>query len=363
MIEGKIVKMNRHTNCIQKKVIHSILCITLITSCGTPNAPYTGEIPSTESKALRLTFKRFDEDLYHQSFAEPASSADSLRNSYQNFFCDFVETDIRIGKCNDSLTAAELKKFRNHPDIFSTHEEIEKVFTREKMTELENAIMDIMIRKSHFFPESKVQEFIFYQAAWNNRIFVSDSTVGIALDHYLGKDSKAISSLSPDVFPQYKKQDMIPEMILPDLAKSLASFECNRYYNEKGTLLDEIIIFGKMLCLSKALAPEIEDSTILSYTEQQFLWASENEWNTWKVLADNRTLYNTQRRDIDRWFNEGPFTGAPGIPQDSAPQLGAYIGWKMVRQYAEKHPDLSLKNLLSISDSRKFLETYTPQKK
>lgn len=355
--------MNRHSNSTAKKVIHCILCITLLSGCSESPAPYTAELPTTSTGEMHLSFRRFDLDLYNHSFENPISSTDSLRNSYQDFFCEFVEAEIRIGECADSLTALELKKFKNHPDIFTTHQEIQNVFSPKKMEQIETGIKDMIKRKSYFFPNSKIPGFIFYQAAWNNRIFVTDSIVGIALDHYLGTDSKAISSLSPDLFPQYKKRDMTPEMILPDLAKSLASFECNRYYNDKGTLLDEIIIFGKMLCLSKAIAPEIDDSTLLSYTDEQFLWAQKNEWNTWKVLADNRTLYNTQRREIDRWFNEGPFTGAPGISQNSAPQLGAFIGWRMVTQYAAKHPELTLENLLSISDSRKFLETYTPQKK
>ena len=346
-----------------KKVIQSILCITILSGCGQTHTPYTEEIPAEHEKEIELSFRRFDLDLYNSSFRNPSASSDSLRNSYGQFFCDFVEKDIRIGGCNDSITSYELEKFRNHTDIFSTHKEIENVFTSEKMVELKSAITEIILRKLHFFPTSITPQFIFYQAAWNNRIFVTDSIVGIALDHYLGTDSKAISSLSPDLFPQYKKRDMTPEMILPDLAKSLASFECNRYYNDKGTLLDEMVIYGKMLCLSKALLPEVEDSVLLSYSKEQFDWAAQNEWNTWKILADNRTIYCTQNRDIQRWFSEGPFTGVPGIPQNSAPQLGAFMGWNMVRQYAEKHPEITLQDLLAVNDSRIFLETYTPQKK
>lgn len=353
----------RQTNSMKKKVIHYFVCIIILLGCSSPNAPYTEEISSEKEKELQLRFRRFDSDLYASPFIQPNSSSDSLRKAYPDFYCDFVETDIRIGACEDSITAIELKKFRDHPDIFATHLEIEKIFTREKMTELESAITLMMTRKFHFFPASVAPEFVFYQAAWNNRIYVADSTVGIALDHYLGPESKAISSLSPDVFPKYKKRDMNPSMILPDLAKAIASFECNRYYNEKGTLLDEMIIFGKMLCLSKAIAPEMDDSTLLSYTKEQYEWATAHEWNTWKVLANNQTLYNTQRKEIDRWFTEGPFTGAPGIPQESSPQLGTFIGWSMVRQYAQKHPEISLQQLLDIDDSRIFLETYIPQKK
>ena len=360
-IKFEIMPLKEGSKC--KKVIQFILCITILLSCGQPKTPYTEEIPKEERNDLSLSFRRFDLDLYRNSFKDATGFTDSLRNSYGQFFCDFVEADIRIGGCNDSVTAFELERFRNHPDILFTHEEIERVFPQEKMSIIEEAITEMMQRKNHFFPSTKTPEFIFYQAAWNNRIHVTDSIIAIALDYYLGRESKAISFLSPDLFPQYKKRDMTPEMIMPDLAKSIASYVCNPFYNEQGTLLDEIIIFGKMLSISKALLPETEDSLLLSYTQEQFEWAEANEWNTWKILADNRTIYSKQRRDIDRWFIEGPFTGVPGIPQNSAPQLGAFIGWKMVRQYAEKHPEISLQDVIALNDSKLFLETYTPQKK
>jgi hypothetical protein len=363
IFSDKNVNMTPRKKLKLKKVIQFISSSIILLSCGETSAPYTENVTLNESTEISLTFRRFDLDLYKTSFTDAIRSTDSLRNNYKSFFCDFVESDIRIGACFDSATANELVNFRNHPDILATHQEIERIFTTSKMEEIQAAITQMMNRKIYFFPDARTQEFIFYQAAWNNRISVNDSIIGIALDHYLGPGSKAISSLTPDLFPQYKKRDMTPEMILPDLAKSISSYDLSPHYQVNGTLLDEIIIYGKMLCMAKALVPQFEDSTLLSYTAEQYEWACENEWNTWRVLARNKTLYNTQRKEIERWFSEGPFTGVQGIPQESAPQLGAFIGWNMVKQYADKNPEMTLQNLIAIQDSRTFLETYTPQKK
>ena len=355
--------MTRYENATSPmKVIHTLIVITLLVSCSENPAPYTADVTRKKDDIIQTNFRRFDQDTYRNSNLNSEQSFDSLRNAYGSFFCDVVESDLRMGPCHAEKTIQEFIAFRNHPDIYSTHLEIDKVFTSEVIADIETEIESIVQRIHFFFPNKRIPEFIFYQAAWNNNIAITDSTIGIALDHYLGADNKAISSLTPDLFPMYKKKDMRPEMIIPDVAKSISSFECSPYYKQ-GNLMDELIIFGKILCLSKALSPNTNDSLLLSYSPVEMLWAQENEWNVWKALADNRTLFTSQRKDIDRWFSEGPFTSVRGIPQDSPPQLGVYIGWRMVSQFAENHPEISLPDLLRITDSNKFLETYTPQRK
>jgi uncharacterized protein YjaZ len=47
-----------------------------------------------------------------------------------------------------------------------------------------------------------------------------------------------------------------------------------------------------------------------------------------------------------RYFNDGPFTIANGVPQESAPAIGVYVGYKMIEKYMKDNPNISLQELM-----------------
>ena len=44
-----------------------------------------------------------------------------------------------------------------------------------------------------------------------------------------------------------------------------------------------------------------------------------------------------------------------GERNESAPKLGVWTGWQIVRLYMEKHPDVTLKDLMLDNDYQKIL--------
>jgi hypothetical protein len=54
-------------------------------------------------------------------------------------------------------------------------------------------------------------------------------------------------------------------------------------------------------------------------------------------------------------MDDGPFTLANGVPQKSAPRLGEYIGWKIVKSYLDAHPEVDLPTLLRNKDYQQIL--------
>ena len=82
----------------------------------------------------------------------------------------------------------------------------------------------------------------------------------------------------------------------------------------------------------------------------------------WKTMANEKVMYRSKSFEINKWFADGPFTSATGVPQESAPQLGVWLGWNIVRQYMERHPEVTLNGLLSESDLQKILSSYVPGK-
>lgn len=310
---------------------------------------------------LEVKVKSFDTDLFGCAMIENNSCVSELKKSYGNFFCGFVEEDIRIAACASDSTGILLQMFVSDPQIAETHRAVDAEFPTEKRKVIAEDLVHAMRRWHHFFPDSLVPGIVFYQSAWNRSIATTDSAIGIALDCYLGPEHAITGKLSPDLFPNYIKQNMDQQYIHADAVKGFAAWKSRGYYRQKD-LLSELIFYGKVMYLAEALAPDLADSTLMSWSSGQYNWIAKNEAMVWKTMANEKVMYRSKPFEINKWFADGPFTTAADIPQESPPQLGVWIGWNIVRQYMTKNPNVTLPDLLQENDFQKILAGYVPAK-
>ena len=107
---------------------------------------------------------------------------------------------------------------------------------------------------------------------------------------------------------------------------------------------------------SKAPAYEAILAKCFGYTPEQLAWAKRYEADVWTWFLQENLLYHTDYLRIQKYFTEAPFTPELGENNESAPKLGIYIGWKIVRKYMDKHPEITLKELLADTDAQSILE-------
>jgi uncharacterized protein YjaZ len=314
-----------------------------------------------EAKNIEVKFMRFDDDLFNADLAGSDSACQQLYHKYGGFYCSFIENDLRLAACQSDSVGQLIQPFINNRDIKETRKAIQTIFTEEKFSTLNGELTSCIQHWKHYFPDSLAPSIIYYQSAWNSNIAAYDSVIGISLDTYLGADHKITKQLTPEMFPNYKKENMDSKFIVADAMKGWVAWKARSYYEQKD-LLSELVFYGKLMYIAEALAPDQPDSIMMSWSASQIDWALKNEWNTWKVLANEKVMFQTKSFEINKWFADGPFTGATGIPQDSPPQLGVWIGWNIVRQYMEKNPTLSLQQLLEEKDYQKILSAYTPRR-
>lgn len=318
------------------------------------------DIPK-EIEALDIKFKRLDTDLFNGDFSQPAALCQQLYRKYGDFFCRFVENDLTLASCTSDSACYLLKDFVENQDIRSTHEEINKIFTGEKLELYEEQLAAGLRKWHYYFPDSLVPSVVFYQSAWNNNIHPSDSAIGISLDCYLGPQNPITKKLHPEFFPKYKKDNMDERFMVADAIKGWIAYKSKRYYEPKD-LLNELIFYGKLMYISEALVPDLADSTMMSWSSEDSEWAEQNEWSVWKEIANEKVMFQQRPFEINKWFTDGPFTGATNVPQDSPPQLGIWLGWKIVRQYMEANPQVSLIMLMEEKDNHKILSAFKPKR-
>lgn len=340
-----------------------LLGMLFITACGcSDDKPLQTVEISPEAASVELSARSFDVDLFACDFNQPSGCLDSLRSAYGTFFCGFVEDDLRLAACYSDSVARLMNMFTHDPQIEATHRAVMEVFPTQKREMLNELFTDVVRRWHHYFPTKAIPEIIYYCSAWNRSIATTDSIIGIALDCYLGPQHPITQKLSPDIFPAYVKENMDERYIVADAVKGYAAWNARNSYTQKD-LLSELLFYGKIMYLAEALAPQLPDSTMMNWTTPQWQWAIAGEEQIWKTLANEKTMYHSKPFEINKWFADGPFTSAAGIPQESAPQLGVWMGWNIIRSYMKKHPEITPDELLAETDHQLLLSAYVPGKR
>jgi hypothetical protein len=80
-------------------------------------------------------------------------------------------------------------------------------------------------------------------------------------------------------------------------------------------------------------------------------------------LLDENLLYETDVNKTKKLIDVAPFTTGLGENNESAPRLGIWAGWQIVRKYMELHPETTLAQLMAIKDSQMILNgsKYRPE--
>ncbi|RYD80660.1 MAG: gliding motility lipoprotein GldB, partial [Sphingobacteriales bacterium] len=73
----------------------------------------------------------------------------------------------------------------------------------------------------------------------------------------------------------------------------------------------------------------------------------------------------TEYQKIQVYLSDGPFTPGLGENRESAPKLGVWTGWQIVRKYMKENPKITLQDLMADNDAQRILNLskYKPKMK
>ncbi|MFM7310984.1 MAG: hypothetical protein ACKOZY_10280 [Flavobacteriales bacterium] len=74
-------------------------------------------------------------------------------------------------------------------------------------------------------------------------------------------------------------------------------------------------------------------------------------------------IVNWLRDYANKSAMHGFVVGVSGVPQGSPPQLGPWIGWRMVHQFMAKNENYTVEMLIQEKDKQKILAAYVPKRK
>lgn len=314
-----------------------LMTILVLMSCESDQEKREAEIAKIP---IEVKVTRFD-----RVFAKSnPSDLPQLKKEYSYLFPKRFPDSLWISKMTDSIQA-------------ELNEETEKAFPN-----LDTEKKDLHALFQHlkyYFPAFKTPTVVTITSNvdYKNKVVAADSLVILSLDTYLGPDHRFYLGIAQYIRKNFRKEEIMQD-VAAEYGRQLVPKPKSR------SLLAHMVYYGKILYLKDRVLPQTTDANKIGYTPEEMDWAEANEQQIWRYFIEKEYLYNTDNRLQARFLNMGPFTKfGLQLDNDSPPQLGQFIGWQIVREYAEKHPEVSLNDILKMDGEQLFNESnYKPKK-
>src|ERR1700744_838593 len=340
-------------SALKTRQIYLFFLIALIfASCqGNKKKVDVSNIPVT------VNIQRFDWDFDKLRTKPMVEQSLALNQHYGIFYRDFINTIIPATDIRDTAYFATLRQifnseFHGHKQYIDLKHEVDSIYPG-KMEKQSTELTDAFRRIKYFYPNAKLPANVYaYFSGFQAQTMLGDDYFAIGLDMFLGANSKFYPALSENL-PHYLTRRFTPDNIAPRVAESIIRENLFPERDEDKTLLAKMIYNGKILYLMDQVLPDVPDSTKIGYSTKQIRWCESFKANIWAYFLEENLLYNSDYMKIQTYLNEAPFTPGLGEKSESAPKLGIWTGWQIVRQYMDKHPGVTLQQLMANQDAQK----------
>ena len=345
-----------------KKLLPILLLIGIAACNSGNNAPDVSHIK------IDLKTQRFEQDFFAIDSNNTKAGLFQLEQKYPVFLPLFVNHVLGLGPVNDTneLAFEGSKRFLNLNQV--VYKESQKLFKDFSGTakELENGFRYV----KHYFPDYKVPTIITTVGPMdalapmsNNEPspnYMGENFLAVSLQFYLGKDFSIYNDPGyiSSVAPQYRSARFSKEYIASDVFKlvidDLFPDSSSRY-----PLIERFIEKGKRLYLLQQFLPNNNDTLLIGYTGKQLEWCKENERSMYNFFIQQNLLFEIDPALTQNFTTDGPTT--QGMPEQSPGNIGAFLGWEIVKAYMQKKPSVTVAQLMRTSNKNIFNEAdYKP---
>ncbi len=323
------------------RLIGLLLITAFLYSCNSTNERYIPKVDKSKLVNTPVHIKRYGKALFSIDTTHFKEGLQSIQPRFKLFLNASLDDTANVNQLRafieDTLNRYLYKHtMQEFPDL----------------TKLEKDLSDAMSYNRYYFPKLKTPSFYSYISGgyYEAPVMVADTIVLIGLDNYLGSNFTHYARLG---IPRYKMLWMIKEEIPVDVMKALYEAIPLRIPKPRN-LLDMMVAAGKELFYLDAVLPGAADTLKIRYTTKQLNWVMKNEKNIWSFLISQKLLFSADFMQTKKLMQDGPFT--KGFEQGAPARLGEWVGWQIVSAYMEKHPEVSLPELMKMKDSQKILE-------
>jgi len=173
----------------------------------------------------------------------------------------------------------------------------------------------------------------------------------VGLDNFLGAGYPGYEGI-----PAYQRVLLRQSQLPVAYAHALLATLSLENFNDP-TLVGQMVYHGKIALATEALTGySIATGEVLGYGPEEWNFLESNESNIWEVMVREKLLFSTDMMVRQRLSEPAPFSKlGTAMDGDIPGRVARYIGYKLVKSYAENHREMSLKEIIKIRDAQKFL--------
>jgi gliding motility-associated lipoprotein GldB len=330
-----------------KQIYLFFLISLLFTACGRKKIDVSNIL-------VDVKIERFDKDFARMRTKPMAQEAIDLQKKYGIFYHDFIALILQ----NQDINLRDSSYFKLLRGVFANQayndlkHDVDAVYPQLDKEDAE--LTDAFRHVKYFYPQKTLPKVYAFFSGFEAQMTIGDGYVGVGLDLFLGANSRFYPALT-EAYPHYMSRNFNQQNIVPRVIEIMAREDMFPESDSSKTMLSKMIYNGKIMYFMDQILPDVADSIKIQYTGAQLKWCNDNQKNIWGYFLEENILYEADYPKIQKYFTEAPFTPGLGDKNESAPRLAVWTGWQIVRQYMDKHPEVSLTELMKNTDAQKIL--------
>lgn len=316
----------------------------LFFSCGSGK-----DKPDVSHIKTDVTIERFEKSFFSLDTNDLARGMAGLRNEYPRFYPVFFQDILLINPADTANFPIIRQVIASYSGIYDS---IQKKY--KDLDWLEKDLERDFRYVQYYFPQYRLPKVITFMGTLDAPgVVMAPEHLGIGLQQFGGKTFSVYRDPSvQQLYPAYISRRFDKEYMVANSMKAIA----DDIYPDRSAgrpLIEQMIEKGKSWYLLDKFMPDAPDSVKTGFTQKQLKWASENEGNIWSFIIANENLYTVEPVTIQTYLGEAPFT--QGMSEASPGNIGQWVGWRIVQQFAEKHKELSVPDVVK-TDAKAILE-------
>ena len=333
-------------------VILGLCTLVIIMSCnGCKKQTSHVKIPDHYEPA---PIARFEKDLFSIDTNDVENGLVKLHQKYGTFYLSFAHDlmDMKTKDESDSLFIKPLSMLVKYAPFRNLQKQVDSTFGDLKDISDELGLANAIYKQE--FPKRATPKYVTFISEYSYANVTYDNLICIGLDMFM-KDQFSHFYRALE-FPEFMIRKLRKDYVVPNTIKALGISQFEDQTSKDKRFIATMIFEGKVRYFMQALLPNTPDSIILGYTPKQMEWCATNEGEMWAHFIEKDLLYKDDQQSFMKYFNDGPFTSADGVPAESAPAIGVYAGFQIVNKYMKANPKITLEQLMDEKNFDKILK-------
>ncbi len=322
------------------RFIISLVIVGLFFSCNNQD-----NTPDVSNIKINIITERYEKDLFSVDSNHLNSELNLLLQKYPTFGVAFNSTILNADPIwsKDTL-AMYLKEFiRSYRTVYDTAEKMYADFSPYQK-EITNSLQLL----KYYFPAYKApNKIITYIGPIDGYgdILTEDAFI-IGLHHHLGAEASFYKSMwLLETYPAYIIRRFEPAYITINCMRNVVN-DLIPSSREDASLVTQMIEEGKRLYILEKLLPDVEKNNLIAYSAKQLSDCYSHEAQIWDLFIQNNLLQTIDKNIIKNYIGEGPKTQELG--EASPGNIGAFVGWQIVKKFMKNSNKLTLKELIQM---------------